>query len=290
MANRIAKADNIYRTTLTGAVSTTALSFPFASVTGLELPQYLVIDPEVPASTEIVFFDGAINVLDVSTTVLANRNQEGSVGAVAHSAGAEVWASPVGQNIEDLHDRVSLHDHTGGLMGSAIAAAIGDLNMGGFAINNVGLVDGVDVSDHGTRHGVAGLDRAIHWQFIVDTALNIDIEISQTTIFEVNYVPPAEWTTYDLDVFGLMQADPLTGGGTGNLDLWLWIGGTSTSGWPHWMGTSPAGTPAVLAMAHASRTGISGTTAVRLAATKDPPTIAAEARSYIFLCLGRVRT
>ena len=150
MANRISKADNLFRTTLSAGVSTTSLNFAFTSVTGLELPQYLVIDPEVPAKTEIVYFDGFITDLDVSTTVLANRNQEGSVGSVDHDAGAEVWASPVGQHIEDLHDRVSLHTHDGSAGGGTeldylpldgSRSMTGDLNMDGHDINNVGVLN-----------------------------------------------------------------------------------------------------------------------------------------------------
>ena len=49
-------------------------------------------------------------------------------------------------------------DHTQYLLVSGTRAMTGNLNMGTFAITNVGNVDGVDVSDHSARHDPGGTD------------------------------------------------------------------------------------------------------------------------------------
>lgn len=63
-------------------------------------------------------------------------------------------------------------DHTIYLLINGTRAMTGDLNMGSQAITNVGLVDGVDVSAHKTRHDVGGADAL---------SLTAPVDITDTT-------------------------------------------------------------------------------------------------------------
>lgn len=67
---------------------------------------------------------------------------------------------PGGGGISDHGELSGLldDDHPQYLLVSGSRAMAGDLNMGSFDITNVGLVDGVDISAHASRHENAGLD------------------------------------------------------------------------------------------------------------------------------------
>jgi len=104
-------------------------------------------------------------------------------------------------------------DHTQYLLEDGTRPMSGNLNMGGNQITNVGNVDGVDVSAHGTRHDVGGADPATTTDgqvasTIVATDANKGIRPARLGVNEV--VPDQDGVI----ALGEAGADP-TGGGAG---------------------------------------------------------------------------
>lgn len=71
-----------------------------------------------------------------------------------------IWSTVSGSGVSDhgLLTGLSDDDHLQYLHVSGARTMAGNLNMGGFNVSNVGTVDGVDVSTHGSRHNPGGAD------------------------------------------------------------------------------------------------------------------------------------
>ena len=105
---------NAYESGLTTGLGIGASSVEVDSVVGLVAPGYLVIDPDVPDKREWIRFESITgNTLETLT-----RNLDGSVGDIAHDAGARIRAIFTKQNLDDifldiLDNTQDLIDHVG---------------------------------------------------------------------------------------------------------------------------------------------------------------------------------
>ena len=85
---------------------------------------------------------GIVEVMDIRPT--SSSGGTGGTGVTAHSALSGLGAPA--------------DDHTQYLLASGSRSMAGALNMGAYAISNVGTVDGVTVSAHASRHNPGGAD------------------------------------------------------------------------------------------------------------------------------------
>lgn len=100
--------------------------------------------------TEGVTLIRSIIVQQGVTNIVQLRDERPRIGFSASGVAAATYHS----NLLGL----DIDDHLQYLNRSGVRAMLGALDMGGFAITNVGNVDGVDVSDHDARHSVGGAD------------------------------------------------------------------------------------------------------------------------------------
>lgn len=103
---------NRFSTTLSSSMGATALQASVVTTAGSPVsPCYLVIDHDVPASAEIVLFDGLFDGTTFRTTALANRYLDGSAAAsgITHAVGAKVISAPLGTSLEDIWDGIDAH-------------------------------------------------------------------------------------------------------------------------------------------------------------------------------------
>lgn len=110
MADRKSEVVNAFETTLAATVNPSDASALLTTISGLQFPIYLALDPDVPGKREIVRAESAIG----TTIALSERYLEGSAlpSGITHDAGAIVRAVVAAQFVEDLHDRIdALTDH-----------------------------------------------------------------------------------------------------------------------------------------------------------------------------------
>lgn len=104
---------------------------------------------------QIAEWDGTAWVFSIPNEGFATRVEDENILYIYDGASWASFGSAVDHGtLIGLGD----DDHTQYLLVSGTRAMTGNLNMGTFAITNVGNVDGVDVSDHSARHDPGGLD------------------------------------------------------------------------------------------------------------------------------------
>lgn len=117
MPNRRVNFANAFETTLTTQISGSDSSMVLASTTGLTVPCYLVIDPDLPAKREYVY----VSALSGNSATLEERHLAGSAAGsgLSHDAGATVIQSAIAQEMNDIHDRLeaATWDHGSQLAG-----------------------------------------------------------------------------------------------------------------------------------------------------------------------------
>lgn len=88
---------NGFSTNLTASIDDTQGTLQLDTTTGLRTPCYILLDADTPASREWV------RVTDINgTTCTVTRNQTGSVGSIAHTAGAEVRSAFTHQSLDAI--------------------------------------------------------------------------------------------------------------------------------------------------------------------------------------------
>jgi hypothetical protein len=106
MADQITNVANAFETTLSASLSATDLTINVDSTAGSpDLPFYLVLDPGVDATREIVLVDGSKTATSFVLSGLASRGVDGTT-AIIHDFGAAVGIYPVAAHWKDINDRV----------------------------------------------------------------------------------------------------------------------------------------------------------------------------------------
>lgn len=214
MVNRKTNVANFWETTLTAPMGTTDLSATVASTSGLTSPALLVIDPDVPASREVVYFDGSYTGTSLASTSLSNRYLSGSAAGsgLSHSAGAVVRSVPLRQHIDDLNDRVGSHTHTGA--GDAGAAVSHD-NLTGVSADDHHAqshahngADGSGTVDHGNLAGLGDDDHTIYVKADGTRAMTGGLDMGGQAITNVGNVDGVDVSALDAQVQAMTDRIP----------------------------------------------------------------------------------
>lgn len=99
---------NFFETTLSAAMGPTDLTANVLTTTGLTVPCYMVLEPDVAARREVWLVDGS---LTATTLVASNINKRYLTGSAAgsgitHPINSKVRFAAVWQQFEDINDRV----------------------------------------------------------------------------------------------------------------------------------------------------------------------------------------
>ena len=185
-ANSVSRSDHVHRTEVgvqaagVAVASRPTFDFvgPIVSVTDDPVNDKVIVTivggtgsgdvtgPAGATANAVVLFDGATGKLLKNSTVTIAAGDLDIGGGKLTSVGtptAPTDAATKGYVDGKVYDHGGLSglgddDHTQYLLVNGTRAMGAALDMGGFAITNVGLVDGVDVSAHAARHLPSGAD------------------------------------------------------------------------------------------------------------------------------------
>lgn len=107
------------------------------------VPFYVVIDPDVNASREVVLVDSGKTATTFTLTAASSRGQDGTTDTT-HSSGAKVACVPVAALWTDINDRVDASYNPGGTDVAVADGGTGSSTAAG-ARANLGLAIGTDV-------------------------------------------------------------------------------------------------------------------------------------------------
>lgn len=100
---------NAFETTLSTAMGASDLTINVASTSGLNVPCYIVIEPDSASNREYVFIDSAVGATSFTTTTADNRYLTGSAASsgLTHAVNSKVRVAPMKQHFEDIWSAVS---------------------------------------------------------------------------------------------------------------------------------------------------------------------------------------
>lgn len=153
MANRRTEWTNAWESALAAEFAAGATTITVADASALNVPCYVVIEPEVTAQREYVY----VSEKNTDVLTVTERNLAGSAGDVDHPNGAVIRTVALAQGFTDLHDRIDAGDsalanheaapdpHTVYLPVTGARSMAGALDMGGNSITNADI-DGSQLS------------------------------------------------------------------------------------------------------------------------------------------------
>lgn len=99
---------NFFETTLTAQMAPTDLTANVAATTGMAIPCYAVIEPDVPSRREVILFDSSMTATTFVASNISKRYLTGSAAGsgITHPINSVVRYSVVMQLFTDLNDRV----------------------------------------------------------------------------------------------------------------------------------------------------------------------------------------
>jgi len=141
--------------------------------------------PEQESAYRAIGFAQFIDTTGASVDVKSAAPPSVDQTLIATSATTATWQTPDHGSIAGLSD----DDHTQYLLVDGTRAMTGALDMGTFAITNVGNVDGVDVSAHASRHIQGGADEIDGDQVDVDVVFtNVVADTSPPEVTDSNHL------------------------------------------------------------------------------------------------------
>jgi len=100
---------NAFETTLSTAMGASDLTINVASTSGLNVPCYIVVEPDSSSNREYIFIDSAVGATSFTTTTEDNRYLTGSAATsgLTHAVNSKVRVAPMKQHFEDIWSAVS---------------------------------------------------------------------------------------------------------------------------------------------------------------------------------------
>ena len=205
MPNRVSFFTNAWESTAPSGFSDIATTLTVGDAAALQVPCYIVIDPDDPALREYVWV-ASKNGNDLNVT---ERNLAGSNGQVTHAANATVRSVASAQAFTDLHLRIdanaadiAANDPAGVYLPLAGGTMAGVLNM---ASNQISNLPAPTLDGHAARK--VYVDTAIDTDIATHTALP-SAHHTRYTDGEAIAAIGTPWTAY-LPLAGGTMAGPL---------------------------------------------------------------------------------